>query len=1067
MTQIDPTDPHAHVFTITRGAPFLPTLVDALLDGRLVGDLGRDPLALAAVTIYLPTPGVAKELAKRLAARLGEAALLPRMIPLGEADEAELDLAAMPLVANAAVGLDPEMQKLERRLILARLVQSWAQAVDRSLLPIDEEVPFLVPASPADAVALAADLEGLMDALTVESLPWSEIAGAVETEYSRYFGLTLDFVRIAAENWPRILAERGLTDPVSRARDLVLAEAARLTRERPRDPVVIAGSTGSVPATAKLIAAVAGLPHGAVVLPGLDLDLDAAGWDAIETGAGFEREIAHGHPQAVLHRLLGPGCLGVARDAVVDLGGHDPEVTARAALLSQALRPAETTDTWARLDGTARETLGRQGLAGLAVAEAADERDEALMAAVALREALAAPGRTAALITPDRALAMRVAAELARWDIVAEDGAGLALSRSAAGRMARLSAELAVDLHREQGDAIPARIIALLAHPLVGLGLPRGDVVRGAAALEIGVLRGPAPAGSFQGLKDALAVQRAAPHRHQPRAKQRLGDRDWDLAATILDQLEAAFAPLAAFAGSCGAEAAACDLVEAARLHAEVCEALLARPAEVAEPIADASLNCLDTLFDDVRNLVGHRAEADAALLPGSFDDYPAFLTTLAADRTVPCAGPAPHPRLSILDPLGSRLMHYDRVVLAGLDEGVWPGKTTTDSFLNRPMRERIGLNPPERQLGQAAHDFVQALGCRDAVITRAAKREGSPTVPSRFLQRIRAFAGEAAWAATLDAGRRFAGYARVLDTAPAQPRLTQPKPKPDPALFPRSLSVTEIETLVRDPYAVFARHVLGLDPLEAVAERPGAGDRGTMIHAIFGRFAERYPDALPDAAIAWERLNQIAVEAFAGTADTYPELYAEWWPRYERMAAVYLPWEIARRATLARVEPEIFGRWAIPLGPETFTLRARADRIERGADGACIVDFKTGAPPSAREIFAGFSPQLTLEAAMLMHGAFDGFPATNATPDLLYVHASGGRKPFVPLAVKPPKGDPRTVAEIVEEHATRLRGLVARFMTGQAAYTSRPYAKYAKSYGDYDHLARVGEWSLGGDGES
>ncbi|TXM81894.1 double-strand break repair protein AddB, partial [Methylobacterium sp. WL116] len=185
----------------------------------------------------LPTPGVAKELAKRLAARLGEAALLPRMIPLGEADEAELDLAAMPLVANAAVGLDPEMQKLERRLILARLVQSWAQAVDRSLLPIDEEVPFLVPASPADAVALAADLEGLMDALTVEGLPWSEIAGAVEAEYSRYFGLTLDFVRIAAENWPRILAERGLTDPVSRARDLVLAEAARLTRERPRDPV--------------------------------------------------------------------------------------------------------------------------------------------------------------------------------------------------------------------------------------------------------------------------------------------------------------------------------------------------------------------------------------------------------------------------------------------------------------------------------------------------------------------------------------------------------------------------------------------------------------------------------------------------------------------------------------------------------------------------------------------------------------------------------------------------------------------------------------------------------------
>ena len=1065
MTQIEPIEP-SHVFTITRGAPFLPTLVDALLDGRLVGDLGDDPLALAAVTIYLPTPGVAKELAKRLAARLGEAALLPRMIPLGEADEAELDLAAMPLVANAATGLDPEMQKLERRLILARLVQSWAQAVDRSLLPIDEEVPFLVPASPADAVALAADLEGLMDALTVEGLPWSEIAGAVEAEYSRYFGLTLDFVRIAAENWPRILAERGLTDPVSRARDLVLAEAARLTRARPRDPVVIAGSTGSVPATAKLIAAVAGLPHGAVVLPGLDLDLDEAGWDAIETGAGFDREVAHGHPQAVLHRLLGPGCLGLGRAAIVDLGGHDPEATARAALLSQALRPAETTDAWARLDPALRDTLGREGLAGLAVAEAADERDEALIAALALRETLATPGRTAALITPDRALAMRVAAELARWDIVAEDSAGLTLSRSAAGRMARLSAELAVDLHAEQGDAIPPRIIALLAHPLVGLGLPRGDVVRGAAALEIGVLRGPAPAGSFEGLKDALAAQRASPHRHQPRAKQRLSDLDWDLAATILDRLEWAFSPLLNFAKVSDAGDSRFDLVLAVRLHGMVLKLLQADIGNESEVAVDNSQNHLDDLFDEFRNLIGHTDDRHSIALPGNFDDYPAFFTTLAADRTVPCAGPAPHPRLSILDPLGSRLMHYDRVVLAGLDEGVWPGKTTTDAFLNRPMRERIGLNPPERQLGQAAHDFVEGMSCRDAVVTRAAKREGSPTVPSRFLQRIRAFAGEAAWATALDAGRRFAGYARALDTAAPQPRLTQPKPKPDPALFPRSLSVTEIETLVRDPYAIFARHVLGLDPLEAVAERPGAGDRGTMIHAIFGQFAERYPGALPEPEIAWQRLNQIAVDAFAETANTYPELYAEWWPRYERMAALYLPWEIARRATLARVEPEIFGRWAIPLGSETFTLRARADRIERGADGACIVDFKTGAPPSSREIFAGFSPQLTLEAAMLMHGAFDGFPAADAAPDLFYVHASGGRKPFVPLAVKPPKGDPRTVPEIVEEHATRLKGLVARFMTGQAAYTSRPYPKYAKSYGDYDHLARVGEWSLGGDGE-
>ncbi len=253
------------VFTISPGVPFLPALADALLDGRLVGPVGTDPLALAGVTLYLPTRRAARAFGAVLSRRLpGRAALLPRMIPLGEADEAEFDLAANPLLETAEDVLHPPIPPLERRLILARLVQRWAEEVDRRLLPIDDDVPFLVPSSPADAIGLAGDLERLMDALTVEGLPWEEIGAAVEAEHSRYFGLTLDFLKIAAESWPKILHERSLSDPVSRARALILAEAERLRRERPGDPVIVAGSTGSVPATARLIAAIAALPRGAV-----------------------------------------------------------------------------------------------------------------------------------------------------------------------------------------------------------------------------------------------------------------------------------------------------------------------------------------------------------------------------------------------------------------------------------------------------------------------------------------------------------------------------------------------------------------------------------------------------------------------------------------------------------------------------------------------------------------------------------------------------------------------------------------------------------------------------------
>jgi ATP-dependent helicase/nuclease subunit B len=1043
------------VFTITRGVPFLPTLAEALLSGRLVGAVADDPLALAAVTLYLPTRRAARALAAILADRLGRAALgqatlLPRMIPLGEADEAELDLAAEPLLEENADPLSAPMPPLERRLILARLVQAWAKTVDRTLLPLDAEVPFLVPSSPADAVGLAGDLERLMDALTVEGLPWSEIGAAVEAEYSRYFGLTLDFVKIAAENWPRLLAERGLADPVARARGLVLAEERRLTRSATPDPVIVAGSLGSVPATARLIAAVAALPRGAVVLPGLDLDLDAAGWDGIDTGEGFSRVIAHGHPQAVLHRLLGPENLNLSRAEVVALGEPDPGRAARAAFLSQALRPADTTDAWASLDADARDATARLGLDGLALAEAADEREEALVAALALRETLQTPGATAALVTPDRGLAGRVAVELLRWGIVAEDSAGQALAGSPAGRLARLAAELAADLARNQADAIPARLVALLSHPMVHLGLPRAEVVRGAAALEIGLLRGPVPAPGFDGLRHALAAERAGPPEHRPRAKRRLKDIDWALAADLLDRLDLVFRD---FPGPDGA--GDCDLVTTAIGHREACERLIAGPEDTPEE-PDGSLSCLDALFDDLEM-------AEPGLMPGRFDDYATFFTALARERTVACTGEAPHPRLRILGLLEARLLSVDRVVLGGLDEGVWPVRTLTDSFLNRPMRERVGLSPPERRIGQMAHDFVQALGCHDAVITRALKREGAPTVPSRLIQRLRALAGDARWEPVLEAGRRLAGLSARLDTAPTEPRLKRPAPKPDPALFPRSLSVTEIETLVRDPYSIFARHVLGLDPLDPLAAAPSVATRGSLVHDVFAEFARRHPrDMPPDAA---ERLLNLAVNAFSDIEAEYPNLYAEWWPRYERMASAYLDWEAQRRPGLRQVHPEVSGRWVIPMGRETFTLRARADRIELRPDGsAIIVDYKTGAPPSAKQIFSGFSPQLTLEAAMLMHGAFAGLPAVTQTPELLYVHASGGRKPFLPVPVKPPRGEAREVAAIVAEHAERLRGLIARFMTGEAAYTARPYPQFASRYGSYDHLARVLEWSLAGE---
>ncbi|MGP9822788.1 double-strand break repair protein AddB, partial [Salinarimonas sp. NSM] len=556
-----------------------------------------------------------------------------------------------------------------------------------------------------------------------------------------------------------------------------------------------------------------------------------------------------------------------------------------------------------------------------------------------------------------------------------------------------------------------------------------------------------------------------------PRPRARLGEADWGGALALLERLAAAFAGFGpdafpsevALPALAAAHRAACDALVAGPPAQEVSAAGVAAGVDdEPAPFTDGSDETLAALFDDLALV-----DADAALR-GVFLDYPGFFANLARDRRAPGRADRAHPRLKILGLLEARLIRADRVVLAGLDEGVWPPRARTDAFLNRPMREEIGLAPPERRLGQTAHDFVQALGARDVVITRAAKRDGAPTVPSRFLQRVKAFVGADAWEAIRERGRRIAALAARLDAADPAPPLRRPAPRPDPALFPRRLSVTEVETLVRDPYALFARRVLGLDALDAIALAPGAAERGSLIHETFARFVEAHPDALPARDVAAQRLRQIGLDLFAPIGDAYPEVQAEWWPRFERVIDGYLDWEMARRTLLAGIAVERKGELALMIGTERFTLSARADRIETGADGgAVIVDYKTGTPPTPKMVFAGFSPQLTLEAAMLRAGAFEGVHAPRGETELVYVHASGGKDPFKPCPITPPKDEERSVEDLVGEHLARLKGLVARFVAGEYGYVSRPYAQYALRFSAYDHLARVKEWSAAGGGDA
>ena len=1015
------------VFTIPASAPFLPTLIEALIGGKL-GFAAPEPLALAAATLYLPT---------RRACRLArdafldvlkdDAAILPRIVAIGDIDEDEIAFAqaATGDIAADALALPEAVGPVERRLLLTQLITTWATSPELHGLSGSP----LVAQTPAAACALADDLARLIDDMTTRGVPWERLDKLVPDELDEYWQLTLKFLQIAIKQWPEVLCERGVIEAVTRRDLLIKAEAARLAR-RTDAPVIAAGSTGSIPATAELIATIARLPHGAVVLPGLDTDLDDESWKLIAGDENKRIAPVPGHPQFAMQALLTR--IGITRDAVASLA----EPRGRERLLSEALRPAAKTDMWRQKAAEPEfEAHMATALQTLTVIEAANAEEESLAIAVALREAVH-DGKTAALVTPDRALGRRVLAALKRWDIAAEDSGGDALAEMPAGIFARLAAETA--LH---GFA-PVTLLALLKHPLLRLDM--GGTDDAVATLERAILRGPRPRAGTRGLAHALKTFRETKDSLHPSDPRRaLADAELAAAADLVTRLGGALKPFESLGRT------RLPLSALAERHRAVLAALSQQGKDEAAFAGRDGTKLADALDE----LAASDAAAGLSVEP---PDYLELFSAALAGRVV--RRPAqPGLRVRILGPLEARLTESDCVVLGGLVEGTWPPQSQTDAWLSRPMRLNLGLDLPERRIGLSAHDFAQLLGARDVILSHAAKIAGTPTVPSRFIQRLAAVAGER-WKPARARGDSYLAWARELDRPETITPEPQPAPKPPRAARPASLSVTEIEHWLRDPYTIYAKHILRLTPLDPIGAEPGAAERGTFIHAAIGEFTQRFAEKLPDDPA--RALIELGRPHFAALND-YPEARAFWWPRFERIARWFARWELARRAGIGAIAAEIRGEIDIPLDDGTFRLRGIADRIERDAEGRYIIlDYKTGAARTEKQVRTGLAPQLTLEAAMLRQGKFKDIPRGASVAELGYVLLKGGEPPGEPKPLKFKEGTP-------DDHADRalekLTALAKRFADADQPYRSLVHPMWTTHYGDYDHLARVKEWSSTG----
>jgi ATP-dependent helicase/nuclease subunit B len=1039
------------VFSVPVSVPFLRTVIAALVDGRLVDgfEARSNPAKLAEATLYLPTRRAGR-LAREIFLEVldADAAVLPRIVALGDIDEDELAFAEEAEQFGGAAPLDipPKLGELERRLTLARLVSAWAKS------PVSAP---LVVGGPASTLALAGDLARLMDDMVTRGVPWEALDKLVPDQLDQYWQHSLDFLRIARKAWPDHLNEIGRIEPAARRDLLISAEAARLTAH-PDGPVIAAGSTGSMPATAKFLHAVAELPHGAVVLPGLDTDLDDESWQTIgglsDAQGRFTTPPASNHPQFAMHALLDR--FGIRRDDVEILAKPAPH--GRDVLVSETMRPSTVTAQWHdRLEQPDIAARISAGMKDLAIVDAPNPEMEALAIAIAMREARHL-NKSAALVTPDRALARRVMASLTRWRLEFDDSGGDAMMDTPSGVFARLTAEAAAK------GLEPPTLLALLKHPLFRLGGAHGVLKPAIEVLELALLRGTRPQAGTSGLardferfrSEIAKLRRGEPSSlHALERRARLRDHELDHAQALITRLQSALAPLENLSSS-----KPYDFAELAQRHREAISALSRDQHGVAVVFEERAGSALAAAFDD---LLGKEGPSGLMVQTG---DYPDVFQTAFADRMVR-RGESPRAHLHIFGQLEARLTESDRVILGGLVEGVWPPAPRIDPWLSRPMRNELGLDLPERRIGLAAHDFAQLLGTGDVILTHSAKVGGAPAVASRFLHRLEAVAGEGRWKAAKAAGEKYVRFAAELDRPDKTEPIPQPAPKPPRETRPLKLSVTAIEDWLRDPYTIYAKYILRLDPLDPVDMPLSAADRGSAIHEALGEFTQTFAADFPDDPV--RALRGIGEKHFAPLMDR-PEARALWWPRFHRIAAWFAEWELARRGQIDAITAEIRGEIGIPLGGDrTFILSARADRIERRRDGSfAILDYKTGQPPTGKQVRMGLSPQLTLEAAILREGGFDGIPADSSVGELVYVRLSGNNPPGEQrtLELKIRQNDTPQQPDAAAEYARQeLEKLIRKFENEEQPYTSLNLPMWASRYGTYDDLARIKEWSAAG----
>lgn len=964
-----------NVFTISPLYSFADTLAETLL-----AENKGNPLNLAQTLVLLPTRRACLTLNKAFLQKTnGKPFLLPRILSFAalEADETALSFLTAPL-DNLPKAISPA----ERILLLTRLIL---------------QRPAAVPLSADKAFSLAKDLANLLDEMTLYGVTQEKLEQIVPDDFAHHWQDVLSFLKIITENWPLILKERGLVDSAQRRCLLFNALAQSWKDNPPPFPVVAAGSTGSVPTTKILLDAIAGLPQGKVILPGVNKQMSRKELNAVKET----------HPQYHLVKLL--EFMNVSLDDVAELTGTDKTASfERFRLVNEALRPFDTTEVWHEAASFSPEAID-----GVTRLDCPDESKEALCIALILRKVIEDEGKTAALITPDRNLSKRVIAYMKRFGVITDDSAGEPLSSTS------LGAFLSLTLRASCDNLQAYDLLALLKHPLSALNLKLGELRRLTRKLEKNCLRGVLTGGGLAYLKEKT-LSNDTLHGLATGLQKALGDFIFLLNSgenhhfgTFLKAHLTAAELLAQSDDKSGAE----------RLWTG--------------GAGESATELFDELFTYSDVLGDISAEQYASL----FNAY-LHATNVRLKYGM-------HPRIDILGTMEARLVRPDVLILGSLNEGKWPKDAQTDAWFSRPMRQACALPLPEHLTGLAAHDFAQSFCAPTLFLTRAVKENGTPSVPSRWLLRLETVLKMSNL--SFETGD-WLKYATLPDAPEQQVVFPPPAPKPPLSARPRSLSVTKIETLMRDPYSIYARYVLGLKVEKEIDEPVSPADFGTMLHDVLRRFVEKFGNNPTEESkdflfqTAFDDLKKLPFDAVDALF-------------YEQRLKRALEWffnhykEYARTLKNAYCEQKATISFQAKGGP--FTLTGIADRIDEKNDGTFgIIDYKTGNVPKSNTVKTGYAPQLPLEAAMLEQGAFENAGKQKAAV-LEYWLINGKKDGNNAQSVSNEDG------ELSDFLFHNLVTLINAFDDENKAYDASPDLSLKPRYNEYDCLARYKEWSV------